>query len=274
MVDDLNWYKSYIYTRIIYTMAGFDRRQALGAFLRAHRERLPPPTLPKGRRRTPGLRREEIASLCGVSLTWITWLEQGRDVAASVNALGRLAVALHLTSAERAYLFELAAKRDPLEAEVGIDDLPPSVRELPRFLTIPTYLLDHTWTARAWNDAAANLFVGWLDQDHDRNLLRFIFLSSQAKTLISDWYGRARRVVAEFRADFSHRINDPILQALVSNLRIESSVFASLWDEQAVLSREGGERSFRTARLHFYQTTLIISSHPNLRLVALAPVQA
>src|SRR5271154_7138086 len=108
----LHWYKSVTYPSIFATMA-IDERRALGVFLRAHRERLPPPASAPGRRRTPGLRREEVAEACGVSLTWITWLEQGRNVSASPPALARLAEALRLTPAERAYLFELAGKRDP-----------------------------------------------------------------------------------------------------------------------------------------------------------------
>ncbi|WP_143137541.1 helix-turn-helix domain-containing protein, partial [Burkholderia ubonensis] len=92
--------------------------RALGDFIRAHRERLSPQAvgLPPGpRRRTPGLRREEVAQLCGVSPTWYTWIEQGRPVSASADALARIAVALQLSRAERAYLFELAAQRDPAE---------------------------------------------------------------------------------------------------------------------------------------------------------------
>src|SRR3569623_2448964 len=97
-----------------------DLRKQLGEFLRALRERLRPAVfvLPVGpRRRTPGLRREEVAQLCGVSPTWYTWIEQGRPVSASADALARIAVALQLSRAERAYLLELAAPRDPAEPD-------------------------------------------------------------------------------------------------------------------------------------------------------------
>src|SRR5438067_9546075 len=93
-------------------MNAAERRELLGAFIRAHRERLAPPKN-GGRRRTPGLRREELADAAGLSVTWITWLEQGRDVAASTGALVRLAEALQLSDAERASLFDLAGKKDP-----------------------------------------------------------------------------------------------------------------------------------------------------------------
>ena len=255
-------------------MASVDSRRALGAFLRAHRERLPVPATASGRRRTPGLRREEVADTCGVSHTWITWLEQGRDVSASPHALARLAEALQLSPAERAYLFELAGKRDPVTPATDEDRLPLPVLALPSHLTIPAYLLDHTWTALAWNADAARLFVGWLDGDHDRNLMRFIFLSPAAHRLIVDWDERARRVAAEFRADFSRRLRDPSMQALIDELMAQSPIFNRLWQEQAVLGREGGERRFNDPPRRFYQCTLVPSSHPDVKLVSLTPIES
>jgi transcriptional regulator with XRE-family HTH domain len=249
-------------------------RRALGAFLRAHRERLAPPPGASGRRRTPGLRREEVAEACGASLTWIAWLEQGREVSASPRLLARLAEALRLAPAERAYLFELADKRDPSAPAFAEDALAAEILALPDAMTIPAYLLDGQWTARAWNKAAAALFVGWLDGKHDRNLLRFIFRSPLAPKLIVDWSDRARRVVAEFRADFSRRLRDPALAALVDELTEASPVFARLWREQGVLGREGGERRFRSPARRFHQTTLIVASHPEAKLVCLAPIEA
>ncbi|THD43195.1 MAG: XRE family transcriptional regulator [Bradyrhizobium sp.] len=248
-------------------------RRALGAFLRAHREQLEPPAGAAGRRRTPGLRREEIAEASGASLTWIAWLEQGREVSPSPRLLARLADALRLAPAERAYLFELADKRDPHAVAIGKDALAAEILALPAAMTIPAYLLDGQWTARAWNDRAAELFDGWLDGAHDRNLLRFIFRSPGAPKLIVDWEDRARRVVAEFRADFSRRLRDPALGALVEELTEASPVFARLWREQAVLGREGGERRFRQPARRFHQTTLIVASHPEAKLVCLAPIE-
>src|SRR5271156_4415251 len=126
----LHWYKSVTYPSIFATMA-IDERRALGVFLRAHRERLPPPASASGRRRTPGLRREELAEACGVSLTWVTWLEQGRDVSASPHALARPAEAPPPAPAERAYLFELAGKRAPAAPAASGDGLPEPVLALP-----------------------------------------------------------------------------------------------------------------------------------------------
>lgn len=157
------------------------QRRLLGAFVRAHRERIAPAVagLPprSGRRRTPGLRREEAAELAGISATWLTWIEQGRDVAVSPQALARLAETLRLTRAERAYLFELAERRDPAAlAAQPVAEAPPALAAAVAAVEAPAYGLDRTWTACAWNPAAGRLFRDWLGGT-ERNLLRFVFLS-------------------------------------------------------------------------------------------------
>ena len=250
-------------------------RALLGAFIRAHRERLPLPATAVGRRRTPGWRREELAEATGVGVTWITWLEQGRDVSASPTALARLSDALQLNPAERASLFDLAQRRDPVEPTERPTELPSHVLALPALLQVPAYLLDHLWTARAWNTPAAQLFTGWLDGAHDRNLLRFVFLSPDAQVLIADWPERAQRLVAEFRADFSRRPRDAAMQALIDELSASSALFTRLWDAQTVLHREGGERSFQlphNAVARFQQITLLVASNTACKLVCLTPL--
>jgi transcriptional regulator with XRE-family HTH domain len=256
------------------------KRRELGDFLRAHRARLSPaslglPTI--GRRRTPGLRREEVAQACGMSPTWYTWLEQGRDIAASPPALSALARALQLTPAERAYLFELADRRDPtLSSRAGEEgmDVPPALARAIAAIDGPAYLLDSLWNARAWNRPAAALFVGWLDGAGDRNLLRYVFLSPVARKIIPDWQARARRVLAEFRADSSRHLEDAELQALVEDLRGRSALFAQCWTEHAVVDRTGGERIFdhpREGRLSYQQIAFALANRPDFKLVMLVP---
>lgn len=255
-------------------MIDADQRQMLGAFIRAHRERLTP-TRAGGRRRTPGLRREELADAAGLGVTWITWLEQGREVRASVAALSRLAEALQLSAAERASVFDLAGKKDPEAGSEQVEGLSPALLALPGLMAVPAYLLDATWTAWAWNEAAAELFLGWLDADaQDRNLLRYVFLSPAARTLIADWETRAARLVAEFRADFHRQPGDVEMKALVDQLCRESTLFAQCWGRQDVLGREGGERVFRhplQGELTFVQTTLLVALQREIKLVCLAP---
>lgn len=255
-----------------------DQRRQLGAFLRAHREALAPDAAgqhARGRRRTPGLRREEVAQLCGLSTTWYTWVEQGRDIALSATALARLADALRLTAAERAYLFELTRRRDPAPpaAVSPATAAPPELVPLLHATTVPAYLLDRLWHARAWNAAAGRLFAPWFDSG-ETNLLRYVFLAASARDFIRDWEHRAQRLAAEFRADTAHHPDDGAMRELVHDLQRSSAVFARFWHNHAVLAREGGVRLFnhpRDGALRYQQVTLVPASYPDHKLVMLLP---
>ncbi|MDB5553976.1 MAG: family transcriptional regulator [Rhizobium sp.] len=251
-----------------------DQKRLLGEFVRAHRERLAPDQ-PAGRRRTPGLRREELAARAGISATWCAWIEQARDVQASPHALGRLAKALQLTRAERAYMFDLAGRRDPdVTSHEDADDGPSSLRATVAAVDHPAYGLDRFWNACAWNASAEELFIGWLGDGLQRNLLRYIFLDPASRALIPDWEDRARRVLAEFRADYSHSLHDPEMNALLATLREQSPFFAKAWTEQTVLDREGGLRVFsHPARgtLAYEQHTFRPSDRSDHKLVILIP---
>ena len=250
-----------------------EQRRLLGEFVRAHRERTPPDN-PAGRRRTPGLRREELAARAGIGATWCTWIEQGREVNASPEALARLAAALALTPAERSYLFELAGRRDPAApAMEAAAEAPESIRAVVEAVHHPAYGLDRLWNACCWNTAAARLFAGWLDGGSQKNLLRFVFVEPAARTLIPDWDERAKRLLAEFRADFSRTIEDPRTRALVDQLRRESPLFDTAWQAQAVTGREGGTRTFNhpeSGLLAYRQHTFSPADRPDYKLVMLS----
>jgi transcriptional regulator with XRE-family HTH domain len=256
----------------------------LGEFIRAHRERTTPDSVglsDSGRRRTPGLRREELAHLCQVSPTWLTWLEQGRQVSASGKLLARMAEVLRLSAAERGYLFSLAERLDPQHEEDEADGAE-SLQDMVAAIDAPAYMLDRQWDAVAWNAHAAALFGGWLDvaavgqvQAGARpNLLRFMFRSAAARGLIVDWEHRARRLVAEFRADSGkHAVQLP-LAGLIAELCRDSPEFRALWTLQDVTSREGGLRSFQhpgMGELSFNQVTLHLAKRHDLKLVMLLP---
>jgi transcriptional regulator with XRE-family HTH domain len=229
-----------------------------------------------GRRRTPGLRREEAAQLCGLSVTWYTWLEQGRDVSVSPTALARLADALRLGHAERAYMFELADRRDPMDGNPCADAVQPAVVAALKAIEAPAYLLDRGWNAVAWNERAGRLFVGWLDRPGDRNLLRYIFLEPAARDLIHDYDDRARRVVAEFRANVGAHLEDAPVRALTEELQAHSPWFARLWREQSVQWREGGVRAFNHPQhgfCRYEQATFNVASHPEVKLTILLPIE-
>jgi transcriptional regulator with XRE-family HTH domain len=177
------------------------QRRELGAFLRARRERTPPedvgmPGSP--RRRTPGLRREELAMLAGISPTWYTFLEQGRDVRPSHQVLDAVARALGLGDAERTHLFAIAghAAADthqgrPLDPEVAriVDRLDPD----------PAYVTGETFDLLAWNSAAAELFRGALTDHEHPNLVRWVFLSPDAREVLPDWIDVAQSLLARVR---------------------------------------------------------------------------
>jgi transcriptional regulator with XRE-family HTH domain len=256
---------------------GFSRGERLGAFLRLHRQRLSPQAagLPAGgRRRTPGLRREELAHLCEVSPTWITWLEQGRGVAASAGVLARLAQALQLSPAERAYLFDLAERRDPQEPEPLPRPAHAALRGV-EAMRCPAYVLDRRWDVAAANPQAVELFLGWgAGAGETPNLLRFLFLSPAARALIHDWETRAWRLVAEFRADCGRQADSPVIRPLIAELSAASADFARLWRTHDVLGREGGERRFQhpaLGPLSFEQLTLRPDQRSDLKLVLLLP---
>lgn len=258
------------------------RRKALGEFLYVLRSRSQPVDFgfPSGnRRRTAGLRREEVAQLIGISPTWYTWIEQGREVNVSAEALDRLAVMLRLTRSERAYLFEMADRRDPQESMPENDTPPPTLVELLDDIRAPAYLMGRYWDILGWNNAAAELFSGWLDaarQDHETppNMLRFVFLAPQARHFLIDWETRARRITAEFRADCRNRLDEPAMQRLVDELSAGSPDFERFWKLHDVLERQGGERGFlhpTHGEIHYKQVTLFPGEHEHIKFVMLKP---
>jgi transcriptional regulator with XRE-family HTH domain len=253
-------------------------RAQLGEFLRARRDQLKPEDfgLPAGqRRRAPGLRREEAALLCGISPTWFTWIEQGRTTSVSVPTLAAIARGLKLSKAERGYLFELAARADPAHPAVSAAADSRLVGALVRAIGTPAYVLDRHWDAVAWNRSAAELLAPWLSRRAaDRNLLRFVFIAPAARTLIVGWRERARRLVAEYRADTAAWRDDPVREALVHELEAADAEFAAAWRSQRVAARDGGRREFdhpRRGRCAYDQLTLRVAQRPDLKLIVLLP---
>ena len=250
---------------------------SLGEFIRTRRERLRPEQVglsPGLRRRAKGLRREELAGLCGISTTWLTWIEQGRTEGVSTGTIERIATVLLLSKAERGYLFELAGMRDPEKSDLPCDpQLNEMLRKVVTKLQTPAYVLDHVWNAIAWNRQATHLFSEWLGKPlGDRNLLRYAFLNPEARRFITDWPSRAQRLVAEFRSDCRAVVDTPQIAGLVEELRRKSKEFDSFWGTQNVLEREGGERNFRhpkEGQILLRQLTLSLAASPGMKLVIL-----
>lgn len=257
------------------------RRKELAEFLQALRQRGTPEEFgfPNGaRRRTQGLRREEVAQLAGISATWYTWIEQGREVNVSAEALDRLAVALKLSRSERTYLFDMADRRDPQAQINEADTAPETLIKMLESIAIPAYIMGRTWDLLAWNQPASDLFTGWLDitekNDSHPNLLRFVFQHQSAKEFVVDWEMRARRLVAEFRADCRSRLEEPELNRLVNELSQASPDFERFWKQHDVLERQGGQRQFKHTTkglINYSQVTLRPVEQEQLKLVLLQP---
>ncbi len=215
-----------------------ERRQELGAFLRSRRERRRPQDvgLPVGtRRKTPGLRREEVATLAGVSVTWYTWLEQAREIRASRQILGSLVDVLGLDARETAHLFDLAGEATPAAA--------PDLAEVPRAYRLlldqlepnPAYLVNRRFDLLAWNRGAAALYPD-LERfpAERRNILWLTFTAPAARALSEDWERDAAHAVGVFRAQLGQGVLDASITALVTALEGESEQFRRLWQGRDV----------------------------------------
>lgn len=221
-------------------MADGARRSGLADFLRTRRARLSPPDvgLPQGsRRRTPGLRREEVALLADVGITWYTWLEQGRPVRPSAQALEQIARALHLDPDEERHLFALAGR--PLPERPGREEVPASLRRLLDGLgPTPAYVTDACWNVLAWNSAFGLVFVDYETLPRrDRNVVYGVFARLGHNRFLADWEGVARQAVGQLRVSYGRNQDDPRFAVLVERCQQVSPEFREWWPRHEVLDR-------------------------------------
>jgi transcriptional regulator with XRE-family HTH domain len=223
---------------------GARRRAELADFLRKRRESITPEEvgLPDGgRRRTPGLRREEVSLLAGVGTTWYTWLEQGRDVRASLEVLEAVSRALKLTPTERAHLILLGRGEDPPPCKSPAERISPTLRRLIENLgPNPAFVLGRRWDYLAWNRAACALFgdFGSIPRPA-RNHVWLTFMDPSRREMFSDWEKSARLLVAKFRVDSARYLGDPSFEELIGALRHSSPEFCRAWKRHEV--SVGGE---------------------------------
>jgi transcriptional regulator with XRE-family HTH domain len=210
----------------------------LGTYLTDRRRKLDPAALgfPLTRRRTPGLRREEVAQRANVSTTWYTWLEQGRGGAPSANVLDRIAHALMLTEIEREHIFLLALGRTPevrYQATGGVT--PRLQRVLDALEFSPALVKSVTWDVVAWNRAAAAVLTDYRElAPKQRNVLRMIFCDPNVRAKQSDWESVARFAVGTFRADVARAGASKEVEALVDELSRVSPEFEAIWRDHDV----------------------------------------
>ncbi|MFC4014277.1 helix-turn-helix transcriptional regulator [Nonomuraea purpurea] len=253
------------------------RREQLRDFLRACRARLTPDDVGMaavGRRRTPGLRREEVAVLAGVGVSWYTWLEQGRDINVSSEVLDAISGALRLTEPERVHLYLLAGLNPP--PQVGRrrgDAITPELRRLlDAWMPRPAILRDRYWNLLAINEATRVVF-GY--DDTDRNCLTSFFTNARYRSMHVQWASVAPAVVAAFRADAAHSPDDPEFGRVVGGLSAVSPEFAELWARHEVGAPAQAVKAVRhpdAGDLFFDVTTLTVTDHPGWYLELYNPL--
>jgi transcriptional regulator with XRE-family HTH domain len=258
------------------------RSRELGAFLRSRRERLAPVDvgLPAGaRRRTPGLRREEVAMIAGVGTTWYTWLEQGRDVKPSNETLRAIGEALRLDAAETHHLYVLAGRQPPNPRPTQPERVDEALRHTLTSLTIqPAYVMGRRWDVLAWNRAAAVVFgdYGALDGDA-RNIMHLLFTDQDYRRLLVDWRELARTALGRFRAESAKYIGDPDFERLIALLTAASPEFRAWWPERDVIRQLSGVKTIRhpvAGDLTFEHMSFSIDDGSDMKLIVYTPLAA
>ncbi|HEY4387074.1 MAG TPA: helix-turn-helix transcriptional regulator [Ktedonobacteraceae bacterium] len=260
-------------------MTDNERRKELADFLRIRRARLAPAEvgLPRtARRKTVGLRREEVAQLASVGVTWYTWLEQGRDIHVSSQILDSLAQVLRLSSVEKAHLFLLADQAPPLPSSDAQEQITPFLQKfLVQLGTSPAYIMGRKWDLLAWNCAACSLFGDFASQPpHERNMMRLIFTSSELRHLLVDWEGVAQRSLAQFRASSSRYVDDAQFGVLVKELQQVSPEFALWWPRHDVQGRQDGRKELHHPQVGYLaldHSTLQVNDQPELKVAIFLP---
>ena len=251
---------------------------SLGEFLKDRRTRLDPAAFGfGGRRRTKGLRREEVADRAGISPTWYTWLEQGRGGAPSSQALERIAKALMLTGAEREHAFLLGLGRLPEAHYAPEDSVSPRLqRVLDAMETSAAFIRSVTWDILAWNRASTVLMNDYgAIPAAERNLLRQMFLNPAARAAQLDWADVAGHMVAVFRADVARVGASGAVQEFVDDLLAQSPDFAAFWHDRQVGASDEGTKTIRHpvhGLIEFEFSSFAVAGRPDLAMMVYTPV--
>jgi transcriptional regulator with XRE-family HTH domain len=257
-----------------------EQRRELGTFLSSRRARLQPDAygLPKGPRRTPGLRREEVAVLAGVSVSWYTWLEQGREIQPSADALRRIAKVLQLDPVESTHLFALSSRDMPAFTQAAGGALSDGLALLVRAFPMPAYVRNARLDILAWNDAITDLFVDYaMLQPHERNTLRLLLLYPPYRTRIVDWEHMTRGMISAFRAARAQAGDQAPFDSLIAELNELSPEFRAWWQDTDVAGFDEGAKQMRLPSgevASFTYVALTPVGRPDLSLVTYIPTPA
>jgi transcriptional regulator with XRE-family HTH domain len=254
------------------------RRRELADFLRSRRERILPEQVglpPASRRRTPGLRREEVATLAGVGVTWYTWLEQGRDINASPQVLDAVARTLLLDPHERDHLFRLADTPDGTSRADCTALTPTAQVLLDKLQPYPACIRNARYDILAWNQAFDQLIGPLADLPYEeRNSLWRMFTSAKCRAATLDWEEGTRRMVGEYRAAMAEHVAEPAWKCLVSRLSKASPEFAELWERHEVASPENLTKRFlhpEVGLLRLNYTNLWLGQRLGTRMTTYTP---
>ncbi|GII81093.1 transcriptional regulator [Sphaerisporangium rufum] len=258
---------------------GAPRRRELAAFLRSRRERITPADvgLPPGlRRRTPGLRREEVAQLAGVGVTWYTWLEQGRRINASVQVLDAIARTLRLDAAERAHLYRLADVPE-VPRPAGCAGLEPAVRTILDHLDpLPACVYNGRYDLLAWNSSYAALFPTLVSaRPAERNAIWHVFTCTLCHECVQSPETEYPWMVATLRAAFAGHVGEPAWEEFVAALRAASPAFDRMWREHQVAGPGSRTKTFRhpvAGLVRTSTTSMALSGAPEARMVVYTPL--
>jgi transcriptional regulator with XRE-family HTH domain len=225
-----------------------ERLLELSQFLRTRRERLRPAEAglePGRRRRTPGLRREEVAQLAGVSATWYTWLEQGRPVRASEEVLDRLGRVLRLDPAEHRHLFVLARGHPPADLLDTPAVVNPRLQAVLDALQFPAYAATNSWTVVAWNLAARLVFADYEAlSGRERNIVWMAFTDPGQRRMAVNWEEQARSTLALFRASTAPNVGEEWHKRFVADLAERSPEFRAWWPRHDVRGAHAGPKLY------------------------------
>jgi transcriptional regulator with XRE-family HTH domain len=254
------------------------RRRELASFLRNRRERIRPEQVglpPSRRRRTPGLRREEVAQLAGVGVTWYTWLEQGREINASAQVLDAIARTLQFDTHEHAHLFTLAGLPTTAIADECEALCPTAQAILDQLEPYPASVLNARWDILAFNRPFASFFPHFDTIPlEDRNCLWLAFTDPRWREVIVDWDDSIGRMVAEYRAAMAEHIDDPAWQSFIDRLHRVSPEFTVFWERHDVLGVQGRTKRAmhpRVGLLRIDYTNLWLDQRLGTRIVAYTP---
>ena len=260
-------------------------RNELGEFLRSRRSHLRPQDvgLPEGsgRRRTAGLRREEVAQLANISIDWYVRIEQGRDVRPSVATIEAIGRALKLSSDERAHMRGLARAESVFTAAAtgrsAAEAVPDVLRRAVAGMVLPAHVRSYRTELLCWNEATSQLFMDFGTMPpEDRNSLVYMFLYANARERFVEWENEARRMLAKFRAVYDPHADDPVLVALVDRLRTSSREFDTWWRQHEVRAQRAEHKLIRTPAgkvVRYDYIGLPVMEDPRLRMVLYVPVE-